>query len=79
MIVNFLRTLFRPGNCYRRWYEISFRNGKTKQCDCIIKCKYPPPSTPNHIYVPSELELLRNKQQNIILLSRKKLEMNKKN
>ena len=75
MIINLLRALFPPGNCYRKWYEMSFRNEKVKQCDCIIKCKYPPPSTPSRVYIPSDLDKLRNEQHNAILLSSKKLEM----
>ena len=75
MIINLLRALFPPKNCYRKWYEMSFRNEKVKQCDCIMKCKYPPPSTPSRIYIPSsDLEKLRNEQHNAILLSTKKVE-----
>jgi hypothetical protein len=75
MIRNLLRALFPlPRNCYRKWYKMSFRNELVKQCDCIIKCKYPPPSTPSRVYIPSDIDKLRNEQHNAILLFSKKIE-----
>lgn len=72
MIIKLLRALFPPKICYRKWYEMSFRNEKVKQCDCIMKCKYPPPSTPSSLSIPIYDELLKREQQNMIILCNKK-------
>lgn len=69
-MLKILRSFFRPIKCYRKWYKMSFSN-EQKCCDCLIKCKYPPPSTPSSISIPIYNEVLKREQQNMIILCKK--------
>jgi|UniRef100_A0A6C0BSP7 hypothetical protein len=40
----FFKSIFRPIECYRKWYKMVSINDH-KSCDCLVKCKYPPPSS----------------------------------
>jgi hypothetical protein len=48
----YLRTLisrlFKPKECFRHFYKIEKFQ---KECDCVIKCKYPKPPRSNLEYI----------------------------
>lgn len=41
-IAQILVRIFRPKECYKYWYVYKNNN---EACDCLITCKYPPPSS----------------------------------
>lgn len=43
-IAQMLVRIFRPKECYKYWYTMNLNN-KREACDCLITCKYPPPSS----------------------------------
>ena len=40
----FFKGLFRPIECYRKWYKMVSINDHIS-CNCLVKCKYHPPSS----------------------------------
>jgi hypothetical protein len=49
----FVRIL-RPKECHKHWYtmqSLATTNNKREGCDCLITCKYPPPSSKQMVYI----------------------------
>lgn len=40
--MNFIMSWFKPPICFRKYYTMDKFN--CNDCQCILKCKYPPPS-----------------------------------
>lgn len=51
-----LKNWFTPDTCYKKWYTMVLQSEKdSSRCNCLFKCKYPPPSTKDLVYLKNSV------------------------
>ena len=46
-----IKNWFTPEICYKKWYTMVLQTEKDNSCNCLVKCKYPPPSAKDLVYL----------------------------